>query len=62
MLIVGWTLAILSSSALALLVIICRKELAAHFKAAFGGYDVDIEQLEGDMRNAVKDINFRSGR
>lgn len=58
MLAILWALVILEASALAAVVAICRKELAAHIMAARGGYEIDQGALEGDLREVVKDINF----
>lgn len=62
MLSILWALVILEAAALAAVVVICRKELPAHFKMARGGYVIDEGALEGDLRDALRDINFGGRR
>ena len=58
MLTILWALVILEAAALATVVVICRKELPAHFKSARGGYAIDEGALEGTLSDEVRDINF----
>ena len=58
MLIAGWTLATLFGAGLIAVVIICRKPLADLIRTDPATGEIDLEQFEGDMRNAVRDINF----
>lgn len=58
MLSLAWSLVALIGSAFVAVVVICRKPMAEQIKAWRSSGEIDLEQLEGDMRNAVKDINF----
>lgn len=51
--------AALCSLALAYVAVICRKHIISALKFWLGAYEIDQTQLEGDLREGLRDINFR---